>query len=188
MTVAAPIPNSYWLPGGRIIAGEYPGDLYDENAEAKLRALIDAGVAVFVDLTTAEDRMTPYADRLDSIARDLGADAVHLSHPVPDMGIASSATMNAILDVIDDHVEQGLVVYVHCWGGVGRTGLVVGCHLVRHGASGAEALATVRRLFATMSRDKVTSHGGRSPQTHAQCEQVRTWSEHDRTSRRTTRP
>jgi len=31
---ARPIPNSYWLPGGRIIAGEYPGGLDDAHARA----------------------------------------------------------------------------------------------------------------------------------------------------------
>lgn len=43
-------------------------------------------------------------------------------------------------------IEQGLAkpalaagqtVYVHCYGGIGRTGTVVGCWLVRHGLSGA---------------------------------------------------
>lgn len=188
MTAPAPIPNSYWLPGGRVVAGEYPGDLYEDNADMKLRALLDAGVEVFLDLTTPDDRMTPYEGHLDTIAREIGATAVRLSQPVPDMGIASTARMNAILDVIDEHAADGRAVYIHCWGGVGRTGLVVGCHLVRHGATGDEALETVRRLFATMSPDKVTRHGGCSPQTRAQCEQVRTWADHDRVREETSRP
>ena len=38
--------------------------------------------------------------------------------------------------------DEGLEpVYVHCWGGIGRTGTVVGCWLVRHGMTGDEALA-----------------------------------------------
>ena len=38
-----------------------------------------------------------------------------------------------ILDKIDDDLAAGHNIYVHCWGGVGRTGTVVGCWLVRHG-------------------------------------------------------
>ena len=38
-----------------------------------------------------------------------------------------------MLDAIDDQLENGGNVYVHCWGGKGRTGTVVGCWLIRHG-------------------------------------------------------
>ena len=38
---------------------------------------------------------------------------------------------------------------MHCWGGVGRTGTTVGCWLVRHGRSGTEALAELRRVAAS---------------------------------------
>lgn len=37
-------------------------------------------------------------------------------------------------------------VYVHCWGGIGRTGIVVGCYLVRHGITGKTALSEIARL------------------------------------------
>ena len=46
-----------------------------------------------------------------------------------------------ILDEIDGAILNGKTVYVHCLGGIGRTGTVVGCYLVRHGiAAGGKAL------------------------------------------------
>ena len=41
---------------------------------------------------------------------------------------------------VDDALGEGRTVYVHCWGGIGRTGTVVGCWLVRHGLTGRGAL------------------------------------------------
>ena len=44
--------------------------------------------------------------------------------------------MAGLLDAIDTAMRDGKTVYLHCWGGVGRTGNVVGCSLVRHGHTG----------------------------------------------------
>ena len=64
---------------------------------------------------------------------------------IPDLTCPSRETMTRILDRIDELLEGGEVVYVHCRAGIGRTGTVVGCYLVRHGMSGPEALAAVER-------------------------------------------
>jgi ADP-ribosyl-[dinitrogen reductase] hydrolase len=63
---------------------------------------------------------------------------------------------------------------VHCWGGVGRTGTVVGCHLVRSGLSGDEALARVATLFKSMEK---SSRRHRSPETDEQEAYVCSWRE-----------
>jgi len=46
-----PIPNSYQLLEGRLIAGEYLRHRDDTVARGKLSALPDAGVTTFIDLT-----------------------------------------------------------------------------------------------------------------------------------------
>ena len=43
--------DCYWVEPGRLMAGEYPGDWTERSARRKLRALLDAGVRTFVDLT-----------------------------------------------------------------------------------------------------------------------------------------
>jgi protein-tyrosine phosphatase len=75
------------------------------------------------------------------------------------------------LGASDSAREQGLGVYLHCWGGIGRTGTVVGCWLVRHGASGSAALDRIAELHGA------TPDGARrSPETEAQREAVLGWS------------
>lgn len=177
--MSAPIPNCYLLAHGQVYGGEYPGALEPAKAREKVAALLDAGITVFVDLTAPADRMLPYDVILAEEAAARGIDAVRVSIPVPDMGIASPEVMHRILDEIDARVAEGRSVYVHCWGGVGRTGTVIGCHLVRRGSDGDTALATVRERFGSMSAKKVTAHGGVSPQTPEQREMVQGWSRHE---------
>ena len=79
--------------------------------------------------------------------------------------------MRSILDAIDSAMGRRLPSYVHCWGGRGRTGTVVGCHLIRPGlASGEAALAAIERL-----RRKEETADKPSPETDAQRDMVRAW-------------
>ncbi|MDO9066499.1 MAG: protein-tyrosine phosphatase family protein, partial [Chloroflexota bacterium] len=93
---------------------------------------------------------------------------------IPDMGVPRQQTMVTILDTIDQALSAGRMVYVHCWGGVGRTGTVVGCYLVRHGHTGHDALAEIARIWPTMG--KAEWHP-RSPETAEQARFVRDWRE-----------
>jgi hypothetical protein len=57
-----PFENSYQVTGCDVIAGEYPFDGDPELGRARVRALLDAGVTVFVDLTEeGESGLLPYA-------------------------------------------------------------------------------------------------------------------------------
>jgi protein-tyrosine phosphatase len=77
--------------------------------------------------------------------------------------------MTAILDTMDATLERE-VVYLHCWGGSGRTGTVIGCWLVRHGMDCDQALATI----AALRRE--TAYGDRpSPESDEQRDMVRAW-------------
>ena len=54
--------------------------------------------------------------------------------------------MTTILDALDSALAAGHTVYLHCHGGRGRTGTVVGCWLVRHGLTGEQALDRIADL------------------------------------------
>jgi protein-tyrosine phosphatase len=75
--------------------------------------------------------------------------------------------MREILDELAAAIDEGRTVYVHCRGGIGRTGTVVGCWLVRGGSSGEEAITTI----AALRGDSF------SPETREQHEFVRAWTQ-----------
>lgn len=155
-----------------LIAGEYPGSLDRTAAANRLKILRQAGVTCFIDLTE-EGELVPYADLLPVIETGPGPAALHRRFPIPDVSVPRSVKdMTTILDAIDRARDQGHRVYVHCWGGVGRTGTVAGCYLVRHGLSGDQALAEVGRLFGGTAKGRA---GRVAPETEAQSEFVRTW-------------
>ncbi len=157
-----PIPNSYWVSEGRLLAGEYPGTGAREVAEARIEAFLSAGVDVFVDLT-ARGELRPYDDLVEP--------AEHVRLPIVDGTVPRSLdAMAEILDVIDAHLRDGRLVYVHCLGGIGRTGTVVGCWLARrHG--GEQALESLERLWQQCPKSEYTS----SPETDEQRYYILDW-------------
>jgi hypothetical protein len=137
---------------GALLAGEYPWRL------ERFRA---AGVTAFVDLTV-EGEEPPYLHAIDGWA-------THGRFAVRDYSVPTVDGMTAILDALDAALERE-VVYVHCLGGSGRTGTVIGCWLVRHGMDCEEALATIAGLR------RETAYGEKlSPESDEQCDFVRAW-------------
>jgi protein-tyrosine phosphatase len=174
-----PHSNCYWLPGQRVIAGEYPFNPDPAKARAKITRVLDSGVTTFIDLTEARE-LLPY----EAVARDeaisRGLEVTHRRLPIRDNDVATPERMAEILDEIAAAESAGSTVYLHCWGGVGRTGMVVGCYLVRQGMTGDEALAEVATLFSTMTHAKTHRHRHTgSPQTEPQRQMVRRWAELD---------
>lgn len=145
-----PFANSYWVRPGRLLAGEYPVTRDDEESALRLQDLLLAGITCFINLTDA-DELPVYDGRLP--ARFGGKTVLHHRFTIPDHGVpAQTQQMTAILDVMDAALSAGDSVYVHCRAGIGRTGTVIGCHLVRHGYSGAEAIEALNTLWQTCAR------------------------------------
>jgi protein-tyrosine phosphatase len=120
---------------GRLVAGRHPAAWSPDDAPGAVVDLLDAGVTLFLDLTH-EGELAPYAGLVRPPAR-------HRRMPIRDLGVPSRRELVAILDEIDAEIAAGGLVYVHCWAGCGRTGVVVGCWLVRHGERPQSALARV---------------------------------------------
>ena len=158
-----------------LAAGEYPGSITHDEAVKKLRSLLDSGVDHFIDLTETKESLEPYDQIAKEEARLLEKEVQWERHPVVDVSIPQSPEqMTRILDAIDSALDSGDTVYVHCYGGVGRTGTVVGCWLVRHGLSGEEALSQVAEWWKGMAK----AHWIRSsPETPEQREYVLGWRE-----------
>ena len=178
--VPTPFDRSYWVLPGRFLAGAYPGDPVVPEAEKKLRAFLAAGIRCFVDLTMDGDcnlfgqPLIPYLDLLTQIAGRRFR-IICRRMPVADLGTPSRSQMEEILDVVDGAIISGLPAYVHCLGGIGRTGTVVGCWLVRHGiASGQDAIRLIAKLRRNEARTHITS-----PETEDQRRFIRDWKQGD---------
>jgi hypothetical protein len=166
-----PHDNCYWL-APRFLAGEYPGERTAAAALPRLRAILDAGVTFFLDLTQPGE-LVPYEPLLPGAAGLTRPAPTYVRLPIRDLAVPRApAEMVAILDTLDDALAAGNTVYLHCWGGIGRTGTVAGCWQVRHGATPAAALATIAAGLATMP--KATRHP-RSPETDEQITYIHRW-------------
>ena len=160
-----------------MLGGAYPGHANPAEAQRKLTGLIRCGVGLVINLMHADEvnrngePFVDYRPPLEALARESGRSIQCQRLPIRDMGVPTVARMQEILDTIDQANAKGEIVYVHCWGGKGRTGTVVGCYLARHGlAVGDAALKRLIELTKAAPFDF-----GYVPQTPAQCAFVRTW-------------
>ncbi|MHB1462493.1 MAG: ADP-ribosylglycohydrolase family protein [Armatimonadota bacterium] len=172
-----PFARSYWVSLDALLAGCYPGDPHPEKASQKLSGLLDAGIRTVLCLQEEGETgrsghpFAPYEEKLKSLAEGRGATVKCVRMAVEDNNVPTRAFMTKILDFIDSCIVNGSPVFVHCWGGHGRTGTVVGCWLARHGiAQGDDALKKIMHLRS----NEQTSHKP-SPQTTDQCDLVRSW-------------
>ena len=166
--------NSYWAVPDSLMAGEYPGERDAWSTRRKLADYLRHGLDAFLDLTEAGE-LRPYEDDLNVVAREMGIDCDYCRLPIRDVDVPDQpGQMHAILNQIGYWRRQGRKVYLHCWGGVGRTGTVVGCQLVEYGLSGDAALEQLRLLWTRMSDDK-RRRKPHTPETQAQRDYVLGW-------------
>lgn len=174
-----PFPRSYWVRPGQLLAGCYPGAPVPREATEKLRGMLDAGIRAVISLMEPEETdrqgrpFMPYEDQLYRLASEDEIAVTCLRMPIADQCVPTRSAMREILDAIDALLENETPTYLHCWGGRGRTGTVVGCWLARHGlANGEEAVHMVQRL---RRNDPTASQ--RSPETRIQVNMVLNWRE-----------
>ena len=168
-----PFDRAYWVLPGRLLAGYVPVKPDPAATRQQLRDLLGQGIRQFVNLMNDDEQnyagevIPGYERELAEEAATLGVVAIAHRLPIVDLNTPTPTHMQRILDVLD----AGQPAYVHCWGGRGRTGTVVGCFLARHGyATGQRALDFVQYLRRTDAKSDTLS-----PETPAQCQFVREW-------------
>lgn len=165
-----PYADSYWVVPEKVMAGEYPGAFGEENTRKRIQSLLKCGVRAFIDLTQPGDSHYPYSALLYQEADDYGFEVHWKNFPIPDLGVPSVQTVRAVLDEIDQAVVEGRISYVHCLAGIGRTGTIVGCYLVRHG----HPPSSVIPYIATLRKDLPTWWCA-SPEVQAQTDFILHW-------------
>jgi hypothetical protein len=170
----APTSSSYWVVPDLLLGGAYPGALDPDERRGKLQAIVGAGVQTFINLMEedeinyAGEPFVPYAD----LAREFCPDIRCVRHPIKDLSVPSPAEMDVILAAIDESLAAKRPAYVHCWGGVGRTGTVMGCWLIRHGHATPGNVLDV--LMGLRKQDRERRHR-MSPETAEQQRFVKGW-------------
>jgi protein-tyrosine phosphatase len=140
--------HAWWVEPGRLLAGEYPGAKTPAEAERKLRLLMLNGVDTIIDLTTPLDGLASYREPMELAAQITEREVRHVAFPIPDMGVIDQTGYDRIATFIRSELDSGRVVYVHCWGGKGRTATVVGCLLIDDGLDYDAAIARIAELRA----------------------------------------
>lgn len=179
------------LPG-MLLCGAMPASLDDAETEQLLTALLEAGVCTFVCLQAEVDLNCPEsawraghgkrpylrdAQQVLKRAQESGdprisqrkLDFLHL--PIVDGGVTTDSAMSACVEECMRRIlVDREVLYVHCWGGHGRTGTLVSVILGR--LYNLPSQAALRHTQAYHDAREVCA-GVRSPQTPAQRAQVR---------------
>lgn len=175
-----PIPNSYWLIPDRVVCGEYPLDFDHCENEEGMAAILKAGVRSFVNLTQ-EGELPLYDDLAKSTAGGLDIDPDSLEfhrHSIPDGKVPETReAMSSILATIHESLAQDKPVYIHCYGGRGRTGTVGGCLISEiESCDGATALARLVERWQANANSEYSE----SPESEEQRDFIRNWPDKDK--------
>lgn len=151
-----PTPYSNWIIVDRLMAGGYPASLDDKENDELLTVLMrDLGIDTFVCLQTEMDpHVSEHAWRTGRAPRPYTKDikrlmsannrhviSVHgvglpknvdfLHLPIVDGSVTSDSLLDRFCDDLVGRVLSGKKLYVHCWGGHGRTETVIAVMLGR---------------------------------------------------------
>ena len=168
-----PIPESYWVKPGRFLAGEYPAAPSAERARERLGRFLDAGINTFFDLTIPNE-LPSYLSLLQEEASLRGVEIRYERFSILDRSIPMRGVMNGILNAVDNALAEDRNIYVHCWGGIGRTGTAIGCYLVRQGHTGEQALAQLAEWWKDVPK---SAYFPRAPETDRQVQFILNWEE-----------
>ncbi|MBQ4632166.1 MAG: ADP-ribosylglycohydrolase family protein [Prevotella sp.] len=143
-----PLHQSYEVWGkGIIYAGEYPGDKNGEIAKQKIARMYHFGIRHFIDLTE-EGELRPYNHLLP-------CETTYTRFPITDCGAPKNIeSVQRLLLRIEELKKMDGYVYVHCWGGVGRTGTIIACYLAQNWDEPDlnKTLEVLRRNFTKMPK------------------------------------
>jgi hypothetical protein len=138
---------------GFLMAGEIPSSRLKKERIQKLKKLIHSGVQSIVNLMESEEfdfngkKLVDYSLELQEIANINKVEITINRFEIVDLGIPERAFMADILTHIQTCLLNEQTLYIHCWGGIGRTGTTVGCFLVNEGiCSNSEVLDFINFL------------------------------------------
>jgi len=160
-----PLPNSYWVIPGRLLAGEHPGGRDDAQTRECIGRLLGAGIDYYVDLTEPGEQLDYH--------HLLPEGAVYVRSAIVDTSVPYNISQTrALLSTLREALARERSIYVHCRAGIGRTGLIIGCFLAEEGRDGESAIKRLNRLWRQSARAELWP---KVPQTAEQADYIRRW-------------
>jgi atypical dual specificity phosphatase len=126
------IMNFSWVVDNKLAGSRGP------RSKSDLIALKQQGVGALVRL------VEPYETWVTTKEVD-EAGLEDYNEPVPDFHAPSRTQIDKVITYIDSHIENGIPVGVSCNAGIGRSGVILACYLVKKGLSPKDALELVRK-------------------------------------------
>lgn len=198
----APAPQRFsehanWLIPGRLMLGRYPfvSPVYCpslSDGHAQLRSLLEVGINTFVCLQSElPPQDAPWPSQgiavpgFQGAFQPYGAAACEgaeeelrfLHSPIADLGTPGLAELSALVRDLKQRILRDEKIYLHCWGGRGRSGVVGACLLgaLDDTLSPQEALDAVQRGYSLRASRLDVGALSRSPQTPEQRDFVLRW-------------
>lgn len=171
-----PFLDCFWVVPGQLLVGEIPGWYNaheNEHLSKRLDWLLEQGVTFFLDLANQPYRsIQTYRVLLEQKNTPNGQPILCQGVSLPRFNLPSRPRLQACLDLLDEALAAGQVVYLHdqLLGRVAET--VAACWLVRHGQTGQQALASLNA-----ARQGMFEAWRQSPYQERARKLVRSWQE-----------
>ncbi|HZM82521.1 MAG TPA: hypothetical protein VFC19_42940 [Candidatus Limnocylindrales bacterium] len=108
-----------------------------------LTALRESGVDTLVCALSEQERERMGLTEQPAVAHQLGL--AYIGFPIPDFGVPDPEELRRLAAGLADEVSDGRFVVVHCFGGIGRSGVIAGATLIRLGATAEQAMELITK-------------------------------------------
>ena len=131
---------------GHIFRSPMPFGAYDPQGEI-VTEYVQKQVSVIVLLAEDEECLQKAGRNLRCLYEEMEFKVIHL--PIPDFGVPSNGNLVHAVNAVIAYAQTGRNIAIHCFAGIGRTGLFVA--LIAKQVldfSGEEAIAWVRQYIS----------------------------------------
>jgi len=154
-SMQGPTNGSNWVIQGMVLCGENPSSKDNDTHLSNLMAHVNVGITIYVCLQQKGEleNFRPYINDYAELATKLSVsgpvDARVIHFPIVDGFSAPDDTK--LLEFVKELIsliQKGEKLYIHCWAGRGRTGIIVACLLgVLYSIPAMEALQRTNMYY-----------------------------------------